>query len=389
MQNTQKLVPAVQPSTNMKGMQLKPALRGVGPTGSQPTSSASHHDDQPSADTASIDGWIRDLPTKFPDVNEGVMKDMMSLIARYFEQIRIAVEKHEGATSVPEVLEVLEMEKKFCLWADGDGDLDRRLNDDTTVKKLIVSDLAALVLVLSTGSTLSHAKTDFALTFETGIGLFTSEYQRTLAGETNRVLEQASKVAHSHLRQSASCPPLDILIFCNSIKEIESRIDNLYTLLPSTRHLVEDFDETESRQAKEIGVDEHWSIPDDNINQVHRRLSQGFKHLRATFTPASKSLSTSHDAKNSRKPHSNPSKSSTEKWSGSAQPSSIPLLISDSNTHDSANNSTDTTTSDSPSGVEKSSTETTTSNSTRASSSCKKCRTIFSDPVGIEYVEFL
>lgn len=310
------------------------------------------------------------------------MKEMMSLTLLYFKQVRKTAGRYQDD---PLVLEVLELQKWFSLWAYGASDLDESLGVNPAVRELIVSDLAALVLILSTGSIhCSTLKLVLPLTSETGIRFFTPECQRTLFDETNRVLEQASTIAHHRLRHSASCPPLDILGFYISIKEIKPRIDNLYEILPTTKHLVENFDETEPRQAKEIGVDKGWSFSNTHIKRVRRRISQALKQLRSTTTPATQFSSTSYGAKNSRKPHSNPSKSSTKKSYRSTNPSSIPTIFSDSGTQDSANTSTDTVTSDSLSEVEQSSSKPITSISTRALSSCKKCRTTFSDPAGIE-----
>lgn len=291
---------------------------------------------------------------------------MISLTLRYFQEVSKVSGPYQDA---PSVVEMFELQRRFRLWQDGVSGLDQKLENNTAVRVFIVSDLAGLVLILSTGSTnRSTLKLVLPLTSETGIRLFTNECQQLLFDKTNRVLEQASKIALSHLKHPARCPPLDILRFCNSAKEIESRIANLYDLLPTTEHLVENFDETEPRQAEEIGVEEGWSFSDGHINRVRRGMSQTFRQLRSTITSASKSSSTSHGAKNSRKPHSNASKSSTKKSYRSTDPSSISTIPSNSGTYDSANPSTDTVTSDSPSGVEQSSSESITSISTPAPS---------------------
>ena len=339
---------------------------------------------QPPAHTGTLPGWIQNLPTKFPDVNEGCIAEMISLNLGYFKEVRKAAGHYQDA---PSVLEVLELQKKFSLWADGVSGLDRKLEDNPAERVSIVSDLAGLVQILSRGSTnCSTLKLVLPLTSATGEGLFSHECQRTLHDKTNRVLEQASKIALSHY--PVRCPPLNILEFCNSTtKEIKSRIDNLYELLSTLQHLVESFDETEPRQAEEIGVGEGWSFSDSHINRVRRRISRSFKQVRSTITPATQFSSTSHGAKNSRKPHSDPSKSSTKKSYHSTDLSSIPTIFSDSGAHDSANTLTDPVTSDSLSEVEQSSSKPITSISARESSSCKKCKTIFSDPAGIGYVE--
>ena len=337
---------------------------------------------QPSADTGTLPGWVRNLPTKFADVNGGVMEEMISLTLHYFQEVSKAAGPYQDA---PSVLEMLELQRRFSLWQDGVNGLDQKLENHTAVRVFIMSELAGLVLILSTGSTnRSMLKLVLPLTSETGVRLFTNECQQFLLDKTNRVLEQASKIALSRLKRPASCPPLDILGFCISTKEIKSRIDNLYDLEPTIRHLVNNFDETEPRQAEEIEVEESWPFSDGHINRVPRRMSQTFRQLRSTITSASKFSSTSHGAKNSRKPHSNPSKSSTKKSYRSTDPSPISTILSDSGTYDSANPLTDTVTSDSLSEVERSSSKPITSISTRASSSCKKCRTVFRDLAGIE-----
>ena len=105
--------------------------------------------DQPPADTGTVPGWIGKLPTTFQDVNGGVMKEMMSLTLLYFKQVRKTAGRCQDD---PLVLEVLELQKRFSLWAYGASDLDESLGVNPAVRELIVSDLAALVLILSTGS---------------------------------------------------------------------------------------------------------------------------------------------------------------------------------------------------------------------------------------------
>ena len=319
---------------------------------------------------------------------------MISLNQGYFKEVRKAAGHHQDAghyQDAPSVLEVLELQKRFSLWADGVRGLDRKLEGNSKVRGSIVSDLAGLVLILSGGSTnCSTLKLILPLTSATGEGLFPHECQQTLRDKTNRVLEQASKIAFSHLKHPVRCPPLNILGFCNSAtEEIKSRIGNLYDLTSTIQHLVGSFDETEPRQAEETGVGEGCPFSDSHINRVPRRNSRSFKQVRSTTTPFSQFLSTFHGAKNSHKPHSDPSKSSTKKSYHSTDPSSIPTILPDIGAHDSANTLTDPVTSDSLSEVEQSSSKPMTSISARDSSSCKRCRTTFSDPAGIEYVESL
>lgn len=326
--------------------------------------------------------WLLELPEVFPDVHEGVMNDMMKLTLRYFEQVRIAAARCQGA---PSVLELLELHKRFSLWTDGDSDLDRRLSDDPVVRKEIVSHLAALVIHLSTGS--SHCSTlkfVLPLTSETGIHLFEPENQRTLVEETNRVLEQGSQLAHSRQKQSTSCPSLDISAFCDSIRHIDSRINNLYNLLPTTRHLLENFDEREPRQVEESGLGEGEPLSNDHIKHVRQRLRQNLRQMFSKTTSASRSSNTSNSSKNSRRLRPSSSNFNTKQSSGSKDSPSTSHLLSQDDTCGSARPLTDTSTSDSPSEVTEFSSEPKPSNLTGASSSCKRCRTIFSNPAGLE-----
>lgn len=338
--------------------------------------------DQAPAERENTAGWLQKLPEVFRDVNEGVMNDMMRLTLRYFEQVRIAAARCEDA---PSVHKLFELHQKFSLWTDGDSDLDRRLIHDPAVRKLIVSNLANLVINLSTGSSqCSMLIFVLPLTLAIGVNLFTPENQQNLVEETNRVLEQASKLAHSHLKQSTSCPSRDILAFCDSVKHIESRIDNLYILLPTTRHLVENLDEREPRQAEESRLGEGEPLSDSHIKQVHQRLRQSVRQMRSRVTSVSQSSSTSHSGKNSRRLRLKSSNLNTKQSSVSKDSPSTFSLLSQDDTRGSARPLTDTNTSNTPPEVTESSSEATNSDLIGVSSSCKKCRTIFSDPAGLE-----
>lgn len=342
--------------------------------------------DQAPANRGNTAGWLLELPEDYQDINEGVIKDMMKLTLRYFEQLRIAAARYQD---VPSVLEVLELHKRFSLWTDGNSDLDRRLSDDPAVRKLIVSHLAALVIHLSTGSShCSTFKSVLTLTLEIGINFFEPENRRTLVEETNRVLEQASELAseltHSRQEQSTSRPSLDILAFCDSIRHVEPRIKNLYTLLPTTRHLPENFDEKEPRQVEESGFGEGEPLPNSLIKGVRQRLRQSSRRMRSAIIPASQSSNTSHSGKNSRRLRSSRSNFNTKQSSDSKNSPSTFHPLSQDDSHGSARPVTDTNTSKSPSEVTECSSESKTSNLTGASSSCKRCRTIFSNSAGLK-----
>ena len=180
------------------------------------------------------------------------------------------------------------------------------------------------------------------LTLETGLRLFRPKYQPILIEETNRVIEQASAIACLHLKQPASCAPSNILEFCNSIEpRIKSRTDNLFNLLPTTSHLVEDFDESEPRQVEDIEPNNRWPSLNGRIERLRRKVSD----LRYTIRPASKSSGTSDIAKYSHRPSSHTSKSSTKQSSGSKKYSSSLSPFSHDNSHDSAHSLPDTITS--------------------------------------------
>lgn len=380
MEDIPKIDALGQAPSNIKDVQSKPTLPIVRRTTSHPTSSTSHHPNQPPDHIRTIDDWIQECPAEFPNVNEGVMKDLMELAKRYLEEIRLADVNHPGAVSL---LEVLEHRRRFSLLVDGDSDLDRRLAEAPAVREPFVSNLTALVLVLRTGSTpCSALELVPLLTFETGIRYFTPEHQQTLVEDTNRVVEQTSGIALDHLNRSANCLPIDFIEFLDATKiEIKSRIDNLYNLLPTARHLVESFDETEPRRIEEIGLDKRRPFDADRgIDRVRRRIRQ----LHSTITSASNSSSGSQSGKNSHRPRSNPSKSSTKHSSGSEDSPSIPSLFSDNGTHDSAHPETNTIPSTSSSKARKSSSEPTESDSTQASSSCKDGRTTFSGPTELK-----
>ena len=162
------------------------------------------------------------------------------------------------------------------------------------------------------------------LTFGTGLSLFAPDSKQALIEGTNRILEQASAMAH-HLLEPKPSAPVNVVEFCKSTQGIiKSRIDNIYVALSSVQHPVHDFGESEPWQAKGIEHDDSRPFPDT-------------RQLDFTVAPASEYSSTSDAAKASLQPHG-----------------SRPL--------------TDPVTSRSPSEVEMSSSESTALTSTQASS---------------------
>ena len=318
-----------------------------------------------------VGDWIRDLPTKFQDVDEGVLKDLMSLILRYFKQVRVAAGTHHRARPI---LAVLEVQQKFCLFTDGDDDLDRRLKNNPAMRKPIVSDLTAVLLLMSIGSILYFTLTTFLhLTFETGIRLYPLKDQQTFIKETNQLIEQASAIAHHHLERLPDCAPTNLVEFCNSIKEkISSRVDNLYRLLPVIGHTVDTIEEKEPRQVEVIGLDERWHFQHSGTE----RASPSTSRLSSTQTPTGETI-TFHAVENSWRSDSSPSEISARQLSGSTDSHTHSSLFSHGNTHHNAYTLSDSTSSSSPSEGSGFSSRRTDVNSTGASSMCKCCGTTF------------
>ena len=362
MESIQRSVAVSQISTNINNIQSEPSLHGIGQTRSHSISSSSHRPYRSPADERTIDRWIQNLPQDFRPVDEGVMKELMSLALRYFEEFRVA--HYQEASSV---FELLEQHQMLHLWADGDSDLDRRLNEAPAERGLMVSHLTALVMILSTGSTHFYTlQMILLLTFDAGTGLCRPKFRQNLVKDTNRVVEQASKIALDHLKRAESCPPVTILEFCNARKnEIASRIYDLYDLLPMTQRVVPDFEETEPRQVEEIGHDHRRP----SLYGHFKRIGQKFRRPSFTNTPADGSSSTSRGAKYSRKLRF------STKQSNSTDSPSISSLFSHDDTHHSAHPLTDTITSNPPSEATECSSELT---------YCKTCKTKFSEHVDFE-----
>ena len=100
------------------------------------------------AGSANVAGWIQELPSIFQDAKGGFMAGLMSLALRYFDQFEIAIGNDKEATSMREML----VQRQYLrVLQDGDGDLDQRLYENPKVRKLVVSNLLTVVLVLNTG----------------------------------------------------------------------------------------------------------------------------------------------------------------------------------------------------------------------------------------------
>ena len=327
------------------------------------------------ADGKPVDDWIQHLPAEFQDVNEGVMKALMSLTLLYFQQVEIAAGNDPVASSV---LEVIEQQNRFRILIDSDGDLDQRLGDQLKVRKLVVSILTTIVLVFSTGSALrSTLEMIPPLTFETGLRLFPSECQQHLIKETNKIVEQASAVAHSHREHPPSHAPNNAVEFCESIKDtITSQTEILYELLLHIGPEVEKSEEEEPRQVKELGRDKRWKCPDTSTE----RVSQSISRLRPTHTPITESSINSQGGENSCGPLSDSSEISAKQLSGSTETHPGSSLFSHGHTHNSAQILIESITSDSRSEVEELSSGPTDIESTRVTVTCKECGATFSDP---------
>ena len=155
MKGIRKWARMSQTSAHVKDTQPKPTLPGVERIEEHPFSFGSRQIDQPPAGNRTIHDWIQEIPSRYSDINGGVMKELMSLALRYINEFQITSENHQGAVMEHQVLE---QRKRLSLLADGERDLDQRLAGDPEVREQFVSDLTALVLVLSTGST--HSNTE-------------------------------------------------------------------------------------------------------------------------------------------------------------------------------------------------------------------------------------
>ena len=100
---------------------------------------------------ADVASWIHKLPSEFQDAKGGFMVESMFLALCYLEQVKIATKNDKEATSV---LEMLEQYRRLRLLKKDDDDLDQRLYNDRKVRKLVVSNLLTIILVLNTGGTL-------------------------------------------------------------------------------------------------------------------------------------------------------------------------------------------------------------------------------------------
>ena len=100
---------------------------------------------------ADVASWIHELPSEFHDAKGGFMVESMLQVLCYLEQVKIAAKNDKEATSV---LETLEQYRRLSLLKKDDDDLDQRLYNDRKVRKLVVSNLLTIILVLNTGSTL-------------------------------------------------------------------------------------------------------------------------------------------------------------------------------------------------------------------------------------------
>ena len=300
------------------------------------------------------------------------MNDLMRLALSYLEQIKLPAMKHRSAVSVLE-----EHQHRMCLLKD-DSKLDTRLAEAPQMRKLFVSNLLSLVLLLSTGAPHSSSGNSLVLIFHTGINLVTAGNRQSLRDDTSQIVEQASAIAFVHLQGSTHCLPNTILEFLDATKsEIKSKIDNVSDPMPATHHPVPDFHRKLSPQIEETGPEE--TVPDipkpsgpDRLVKIARRPS---KSLRSIWTSMVGSSSTSQDGEDSGRLRSESSKSSSKHssrftnflsiFSGFSNPSHI-------------RPSSDTATSISLLGANTSISESTASTSTRAPTKGTNCNA-FSD----------
>ena len=157
MASTQKLIIKTQTSTNIDDVQSKPILHGTGRTEPNVTSSTIHHSHPPPPNSGIVDDWIRHLPPEFSDVNEGVMKDLTSVALDCLWEVEVAGASHQA--------DVIQLRQKLSLWTVGASGLDQKLAEDPELRKHFMSNLTALVLLLSTGKALLDAEKGFPANF--------------------------------------------------------------------------------------------------------------------------------------------------------------------------------------------------------------------------------
>ena len=337
-----------------------------------PLSCTSHHPGPPTIETKSTDDWIQNLSGDSSDVDGGIVKDLMTLALRYFEQVELAAVKRPAV-----VLDFEEYRQKILLLIDGDSNLDRRLVEATEVKNLLVSNLVPLVLALKTGDSPSSAEEFLLLTFHIGINLVRSGSRRTLLEDTNRVFEQASNIAPVQPQRSACILPNNVLDFVDATEsEIKSRINNISDLMFTTRHRVVSFDEEPPPQ---VGGSRPYKRSLFDQDKVFHGVGRQSKRSRSASTSVVGSSSTSQGTENSAIPYSGLSKSSSMHSTRSTNSPSVLPEFSDDGSHSHIRPSTYTATSASPSEGRRSYSEVLRSASTRPSTNCKNCNAFLNE----------
>ena len=149
MKRIQKCVRMSRSSADVKDTHLKPPVPGVGRIEGHPISFSPCQLDRPLAETRTVQDWIQEIPSRYPDINGGVIKESMSLALRYCDEVQSIAINHRGPVMELNVFELL---NRLSLLADGESDLDQKLAEVPEVREQFVSDLIGLVLVLSKGS---------------------------------------------------------------------------------------------------------------------------------------------------------------------------------------------------------------------------------------------
>lgn len=211
-----------------------------------------------------------------------------------------------------------------------------------------------------------------------GTQFFGPQNQQDLHQDVQRVLEQASTLTDVDPDQPASRSPITIIDFLDATCiEIESKVDNLYEILPALARPYENYDETEPRHVEEVELFKSRSLAlNSSPLENQQRPSQRIHQSNPSVVPASTSSTTSQDSPRiDVGPHSSSRTEST----------SISSLFSKVAIDDSLQSQTDTTMSTLPLQVKHSCGELITSTSKRASSSSstssyKDCESSFDDP---------
>ena len=205
---------------------------------------------------------------------------------------------------------------------------------------------------------------------------FRPKYKQRLVDDTDRLVEQASKLTSCRPDRPTSYPPTNILEFINTTNStIKSKTDTLYDLLPTIQHLIENFDEIGEQQSGEITSNKRKS---SYLDVLRTKLNRNMERWRSRIPRPSGGAVSDHRL------HPDPSNVSKDQSHSSSNSRSIASLFSRSDTRSSVDPLTATVTSTSPSEIDKSTNKPKVPSLNRASSSYSKCKTTSVDAAVLE-----